>query len=133
MIKLNLFGLWLVAAGLMAMMITHCRGHGFLSNPRSRMLVLGYDEYSASAGNGNYDLAPSDRYPDVCGDPHQGAVGNKNIKNQVTQVQATFSTGQTITVGFKIRVNHGGFVMIKICPRSTNLDQACFDQNTLTK
>jgi hypothetical protein len=133
MIKLNLCGLWLLEAGLLAMMTIHCQGHGFLESPRSRVLALGYTQWFASAGNGNYDGNPG-HYPDVCGDPHQyNGGGQLNIKNQVTQVQATYPAGNTITVNIKINANHGGYVMIKICPRSTNLDQACFDQNTLTK
>ena len=116
----------------LAMMITYCHGHGFLQSPKSRVLVLNYDEYTASAGNGNYDLTAG-RIPDVCGDPHQASIGDLNIKNNITAVQATYAPGQTISVTINIRAQHGGYLMIKICPRSNNLDQACFDQYTLTK
>jgi hypothetical protein len=71
----------LLALGLLA---TTCNAHGFLSSPRSRALVLGYQQWEAAGANGlgprnaatndynRYSIAPfpyrADK-PDVCGDP----------------------------------------------------------------
>jgi hypothetical protein len=47
---------------------------------------------------------------------------------------ATYTAGSTISVSFNARVNHGGWISIKVCPSArTGMSQACFDQNTLTK
>lgn len=67
-----------------------CDAHGFLSNPRSRVLALGYDEYTASSGNG----LRNNNSPDVCGDPHQDA-GALNIANRPTAIQGESWAGAT--------------------------------------
>jgi hypothetical protein len=47
---------------------------------------------------------------------------------------AEYTAGSVITVTVRARVNHGGWVSVKVCP-STRVDptQACFDANTLVK
>lgn len=47
---------------------------------------------------------------------------------------ATYTEGSVINVNVRIRVHHGGWLGVKICP-STRLNptQACFDSYPLTK
>lgn len=46
-------------------------------------------------------------------------------------IQATYASGSTINVEWLISANHGGRIGLKLCPRRTNLNQACFDANPL--
>ncbi|GIL45914.1 hypothetical protein Vafri_3035 [Volvox africanus] len=116
-------------------------GHGFLQSPLSRARAVGRAEWEAAGGNG-LGLRPFRTYPDtgflvndradVCGDPHQD-VGDLNMRSTATAIQATYTAGQTITVSYRMTVNHGGWLSVKICPTTrVNPSQACFDGYTLT-
>ena len=123
----------LAIAGCVLLMVSSCDAHGFLVNPLSRARVLGYDEYTASSGNAGGAGAGPRPLPGVCGDPHQDNT-NLNLANRPTSPQATYSSGSTISVTFRPRVNHGGWIGIKICPSTrSNPSQSCFDQYPLTK
>jgi hypothetical protein len=73
----------------------------------------------------------------VCGDPFEGGTGpgfwaNKPF-NQYNIALPAYSPGSRISITVDLSANHGGKFGFGICPRTTNLDQACFDQNPLTR
>jgi hypothetical protein len=70
----------------------------------------------------------------VCGDPYQH-VADTTLYSRMTgrPIQATYAAGSTISVEWHIQANHGGRIGFKLCPRNTNLDQACFDANPLQR
>lgn len=70
-----------------------------------------------------------------CGDPFQDDPANNPTRflNAPATVQATYTAGQVVRLQWYISVNHGGRIGFKLCPRNTNLDQACFDQYALRR
>jgi hypothetical protein len=66
----------------------------------------------------------------VCGDPWQHYSSNYAGMSSLP-IQATYASGSTINVEWLISANHGGRIGFKLCPRRTNLNQACFDANPL--
>lgn len=46
---------------------------------------------------------------------------------------ATYSEGGPVTLKVELTANHGGKFFFRICNRSTNLDEACFGTNFLTR
>jgi len=66
-----------------------------------------------------------------CGDNYQGMV--TNFAALVTPIQATYTQGGTVDLKVYLTSNHGGKFMFRICPRQTNLDEACFGTNYLTR
>ncbi|PNH10877.1 hypothetical protein TSOC_002373 [Tetrabaena socialis] len=123
----------LLAAFLLAACCTvGVDGHAFMFSPKSRMLVTGNTEYEASAGNGVLLGSTINDQADVCGDPHQHSIGDKFMRTTVTEPQATYSSGQIITVTIRVRVNHGGWIGVRLCPSTrSNPSQSCFDAHTL--
>jgi hypothetical protein len=66
-----------------------------------------------------------------CGDNYQGMVTNFAVL--VTPIQATYNQGDAIELRVYLTSNHGGKFMFRVCPRQTNLDEACFGTNYLTR
>lgn len=67
----------------------------------------------------------------MCGDPYQAM--STSFATQPTDIQATYTAGQTINLQVLLNVNHGGRFGFKLCNRRNSLDQACFDQFPLVR
>jgi hypothetical protein len=46
---------------------------------------------------------------------------------------ATYTQGAVISLNAFLTANHGGKFSFRVCPRSSNLDEACFGTNFLTR
>jgi hypothetical protein len=46
---------------------------------------------------------------------------------------ATYQQGAAVELKVVITANHGGKFFFRVCPRSSNLDEACFGTNYLTR
>ena len=74
----------------------------------------------------------------VCGDPWQTLPANSPHGNYFASrpfggAVRTYTAGSRIRLSWVLTTNHGGWVGFKLCPRTTNLDQGCFDQNPLMR
>jgi len=70
----------------------------------------------------------------VCGDPYQEVSPLTNIAAITNYpIQATYTSGQTVTFTIKMQVNHGGRMTFRLCDRRTDLNQACFNARTLLR
>lgn len=72
----------------------------------------------------------------ICGDPFSPRPGEPDVISKFNELpcepQATYTSGQTITIRMTMPAYHGGFIQIRLCPESnTNPSQACFDANIL--
>jgi hypothetical protein len=56
-----------------------------------------------------------------------------NFVNLITPLQANYVQGENIELRVYLTSNHGGKFMFRICPRQTNLDEACFGTNYLVR
>jgi hypothetical protein len=68
----------------------------------------------------------------VCGDPTQEVSPATNIANFRGPV-TTFAPGSVVRMRVLMQVNHGGRLTFRICDRSSNLDQACFNSRELLR
>jgi hypothetical protein len=48
-------------------------------------------------------------------------------------IAATYIQGSDIQLNVTLTANHGGKFFFRVCPRSSDLDEACFGSNYLTR
>eukprot|EP00953_Heterococcus_sp_UTEX-ZZ885_P001950 1562-Heterococcus_DN1.PRE.1 len=107
------------------------QGHGYITNPAARNYNPNDGFYDDHAGNGAGSPVRFNPAPGICGDPFQDHAST-NFAGTVGPIRATYTQGQTITTTQTITVNHGGYLMLKVCPNSPGAaTQACFNSNVL--
>jgi len=73
----------------------------------------------------------------VCGDPFEGGsapgFGPTSRSMSLTYPSQSTVPNDRITITVNFTANHGGKFGFGICPRTSNLDQPCFNRNPLTR
>jgi hypothetical protein len=68
----------------------------------------------------------------VCGNPTQEVFPHTDIANFRGPV-TDYAPGSIVRFRVLMQVNHGGRLAFRICDRSSNLDQACFNSRQLLR
>lgn len=137
---------------LLALLAPGALGHGWLAVPESRNSLRNTDNslpaaiaYTRQSGNGFAPaLGGTVGNPGVCGDPWQdltdaryanyfGALAWGAAFAGTGKAAPVYQAGQRVTLTWQITAVHGGFISFKLCPRSSSLDQACFNANVLQR
>ena len=109
-------------------LVPTAHGHGYLRVPKSRNWVEQERTFFGCPHCGNGAGAA----PGPCGDNFQGGA-NLNFIGRPFESQTTYERGSVQTFTVHLTANHGGKFWFNLCPRTSNLDQACFDAHPLVR
>ncbi|KAG5191685.1 hypothetical protein JKP88DRAFT_8904 [Tribonema minus] len=123
-----------IAAGLLLLaQLAGVAAHGYLITPKARSYGPSDAFYDDMSGNGAGLNVVFNSNPGICGDPFQG-VPTTNFAGAIGPIQATYNVGATIPVTFQLTANHGGKIVMKLCPSSpASATQSCFNTYPLKR